>query len=43
VSFVAELALGPWLLVRGVSVIDGEMGLPLEEWPADAPAAGARP
>ena len=43
VSFVAELGLGLWLLVKGVRVVDAEPGLPLEERPADPRAAGARP
>ena len=43
VSFVAELGLGLWLLVKGVRVVDAETGPPLEERPADPRAAGARP
>ena len=43
VSFVAELGLGLWLLVKGVRVIDAETGLPLEVSAADARAAEARP
>ena len=43
VSFVAELGLGLWLLVKGVRVVDAETDPPLEERPADPRAAGARP
>ena len=43
VSFVAELSLGLWLLVKGVRVIGAETGLPLEKQAADLRAAGARP
>ena len=43
VSFVAELGLGLWLLVKGVRVVDAETDPPLEERLADPRAAGARP
>ena len=42
VSFVAELGLGLWLLVKGVRVVDAETGLPLEERLTGSKAAGAR-
>ena len=42
VSFVAELGLGLWLLIRGVRVIDHDAGLPGRQRPADPQAAGAR-
>lgn len=42
VSFIAELGLGLWLLVRGVKVSDPEAGLPGRQRPAEPQAAGAR-
>ena len=42
VSFVAELGLGLWLLIKGVWVIDRNAGLPARQRPADPRAAGAR-
>jgi Domain of unknown function (DUF4386) len=42
VSFVAELGLALWLLVKGVKVVDSEAGLPAEKRPADPQAEGAR-
>ena len=41
-SFVAELGLGLWLLVRGVKVVDAGAGLPGEKRDADPQAEGAR-
>ena len=41
VSFVAELGLGLWLLVKGVRVVDAEAGLPVGTRPAGPQAAGA--
>jgi hypothetical protein len=42
VSFVAELGLGLWLLVKGVKVVDPGAGLPAERRVADLRAEGAR-
>jgi hypothetical protein len=42
VSFVAELGLGLWLLVKGVNVEGAEAGRPLEQQLADPRAEGAR-
>jgi Domain of unknown function (DUF4386) len=42
VSFVAELGLALWLLVKGVKVVDAGAGLPGEKWDADPLAEGAR-
>ena len=42
VSFVAEVGLGLWLLVRGVKVVDSGAGLPGEKRLADPQAEGAR-
>ena len=41
-SFVAELGLGLWLLVKGVKVVDSGAGLPGQKRPADPWAEGAR-
>jgi len=35
VSFVAELGLALWLLVKGVKVVDSGAGQPIEKRPAD--------
>ena len=42
VSFIAELGLGLWLLVKGVRVVDSGAGLPGEMRHADPQAEGAR-
>jgi Domain of unknown function (DUF4386) len=42
VSFVAELGLALWLLVKGVKVVDSGAGLPGEQRLADPQAEGAR-
>jgi hypothetical protein len=42
VSFVAELGLGLWLLVKGVNVEDAEAGRPLEQRLAEPQVDGAR-
>jgi hypothetical protein len=42
VSFVAELGLALWLLVKGVKVVDAGAGLPGEKRLPDAQAEGAR-
>ena len=42
VSFIAEVGLALWLLVKGVKVVDAGAGLPLEERLPDAQAEGAR-
>jgi Domain of unknown function (DUF4386) len=42
VSFVAELGLGLWLLVKGVRVVDSGAGLPGEKRDADPQAEGIR-
>jgi hypothetical protein len=42
VSFVAELGLALWLLVKGVKVVDSGAGLPAEKRVADLQAEGAR-
>jgi Domain of unknown function (DUF4386) len=42
VSFVAELGLALWLLVRGVKVVDAGAGLPGKKRLADPQAEGAR-
>ncbi len=42
VSFVAELGLALWLLVKGVKVVDAGAGLPGEKRLADPQAEGAR-
>jgi hypothetical protein len=42
VSFVAELGLGLWLLIKGVRVSDRDTGLPGRHRPADPQAAGVR-
>ncbi len=41
-SFVAELGLGLWLLVKGVKVVDSAVGLPAHKRVADPQAEGAR-
>ena len=41
-SFVAELGLGLWLLVKGVKVVDSGASLPAEKRLADLQAEGAR-
>jgi hypothetical protein len=41
-SFVAELGLALWLLVKGVKVVDSGAGLPGEKRDADPQAEGAR-
>jgi hypothetical protein len=41
-SFIAELGLGLWLLVKGVKVVDAGAGLPGETRGADPRAEGAR-
>jgi len=42
VSFIAELGLALWLLVKGVKVVDAEAGVPGEKRDADPLAEGAR-
>jgi hypothetical protein len=42
VSFVAEVGLAVWLLVKGVKVVDAGAGLPGEKRDADLQAAGTR-
>ena len=42
VSFIAEIGLALWLLVKGVKVVDSGAGLPAEVGLADPQAAGAR-
>ena len=42
VSFVAELGLALWLLVKGVKVVDAGAGVPGEKRDADLPAEGTR-
>ena len=42
VSFIAELGLGLWLLVKGVRVVDSGAGLPGEKRDADPQAEGIR-
>ena len=42
VSFVAELGLALWLLVKGVKVVDSGAGLPMERRHADPQAEGIR-
>ena len=42
VSFIAELGLGLWLLVKGVKVVDSGAGLPGEKRDTDPLAEGAR-
>jgi hypothetical protein len=42
VSFVAELGLALWLLVKGVKVVDSGAGLPRKQRLADSQAEGAR-
>ena len=42
VSFIAELGLGLWLLVKGVRVVDSGAGLPGEKRDADPQAEGTR-
>jgi hypothetical protein len=42
VSFVAELGLALWLLVKGVKVVDSGAGLPAEKRLADPQAQGTR-
>ncbi len=42
VSFLAEIGLASWLLVRGVNVDDAEAGRPREQRLADPQADGAR-
>ena len=41
-SFVAEVGLASWLLVKGVKVVDSGAGLPGEKRDADPQAEGAR-
>jgi hypothetical protein len=41
-SFIAELGLGLWLLVKGVKAVDSGAGLPLEQRLADPQAEGTR-
>jgi hypothetical protein len=41
-SFVAELGLGLWLLVKGVRAVDSGAGLPAEKQVGDLQAEGAR-
>ena len=41
-SFIAELGLALWLLVKGVKVVDSGAGLPAERRVADLHAQGAR-
>jgi hypothetical protein len=41
-SFIAEVGLALWLLVKGVKVVDAEAGRPPEQRLADPQAAGAR-
>jgi hypothetical protein len=41
-SFVAELGLGLWLLVKGVRAVDAGAGLPAEKQVGDLQAEGAR-
>jgi hypothetical protein len=41
-SFIAELGLALWLLVKGVKVVDSGAGLPGEKRDADPQAEGAR-
>ena len=43
VSFIAELGLGSWLLVKGVRAVGSGATLPLEQRDADHLAEGARP
>jgi hypothetical protein len=42
VSFIAELGLGLWLLVKGAKAVDAGAGLPGERRDADPQAAGTR-
>jgi hypothetical protein len=42
VSFIAELGLALWLLVKGAKVVDSGAGLPGEKRLADPQAEGAR-
>ena len=42
VSFIAELGLGLWLLVKGVKVIDSGAGLPGEKRDSDPQAEGTQ-
>jgi hypothetical protein len=42
VSFLAEVGLALWLVVKGVKVVDAGGGLPSEQRPADPQAEGAR-
>ena len=42
VSFIAELGLALWLLVKGVKVVDAEAGVPGEKRDADPLAEWAR-
>ena len=42
VSFLAEVGLALWLLLRGVKVVDSGAGLPVVGRDADLPAEGAR-
>ncbi len=42
VSFVAELGLALWLLVKGAKVVDAGAGLPGEKWGAAPQVEGAR-
>jgi len=42
VSFIAELGLALWLLVKGVRVVDSGAGLPGEKRDADPQAEGIR-
>jgi hypothetical protein len=42
VSFIAELGLALWLLVKGVKVVDSGTGLPGENRLADPQAEGTR-
>jgi hypothetical protein len=42
VSFIAELGLGLWLLVKGVKVVDSDAGQPRQTRDAVPQAAGAR-
>ena len=42
VSFIAEVGLAVWLLVKGVRVVDSEAGLPLKQSLGDPQVEGAR-
>jgi hypothetical protein len=42
VSFIAEVGLALWLLVKGVKVVDAGAGLPGEKRDADPQAEGTR-